>query len=113
MRLMVFVIALLAAFATWHHVSAQASDNAGLSRPVLTANFTHFPWTAGTHADAAFYSATGSTIPMFSYSFVGTKDNTTRSGTMVGTSPFASTLTASAINVVICPFESQHRIHRL
>jgi hypothetical protein len=42
---------------------------------------------------------------MFSYSITATKDNSTRTGVMVGTSPYAKPLTASTISTVIVPVQ--------
>ena len=63
------------------------------------------PWKQGTHSDAASQSLAGTTIPLFTYSFAATKDNSTRSGTMVGTSPFVTPLTGSTTPVVIVPLK--------
>lgn len=71
----------------------------------LNGYFLTEPWWQGTHGDAIFQSASGATIPLFSYSITSTKDNTTRTGTMVGTSPFASPLTGSTVPVVIVPIK--------
>ena len=63
------------------------------------------PWTGGTADSAMRASKAGSTIPLSTYSISVTKDNERkpRTGTIVGTSPFASNLSGSTINVVIIP----------
>ncbi len=81
-------------------VEAQAS-----LKPALTGYYTHVPWDGGTRADAAFQALSGTTIPMSTYSFVATKDNRTYTGTLVGTSPFASPKTGTTINAVIVPLK--------
>jgi hypothetical protein len=43
------------------------------------------------------------TLPMHTYSIFSTKDNTNRTGVMLGTSPFASPLTGTTISTVIIP----------
>ena len=63
------------------------------------------PWTDGTPEDAAFAARTGTTIPLSTYSFSPTKAKEKKplTGTLVGTSPFASSLSGSTINAVLVP----------
>jgi hypothetical protein len=58
--------------------------------PHLPIQTLSIPWDAGTAGEALFQASSGTTIPMFSYSFHATKDGSTRTGAMVGTSPFAA-----------------------
>ena len=71
----------------------------------LQGYYTHEPWTGGTPANAAFNALAGTTIPLFTYSYAATKDASTRNGTMVGTSPFAATLTGSTISTLVVPLK--------
>jgi len=94
-------LAALAIMGGQHELSAQEQ-----SAPMqLPGYYTHEPWEGGSHADAAMQAIAGATVPMFTYSITSTKDNTTRTGTMVGTSPFASTKTSTAIGVVVVPLK--------
>jgi hypothetical protein len=95
-------IAAIATIGARHHLFAQDSAQSAPQTP-LRGYYTSVPWTDGTDEDAAFQAAAGSTVPMFTYSITATKDNSTRKGTMVGTSPFASPLTATTISTVIVP----------
>jgi hypothetical protein len=85
---------------TRHYLFAQDSAQ---SAPPLRGYYTRVPWTEGNDDDAAFQSAAGTTIPMFTYKITASKDGSTRKGTMVGTSPFAATLTGTTISTVIVP----------
>jgi hypothetical protein len=67
------------------------------------AMFRSIPWSEGTIDDAMMHSAAGTTIPMATFTFTATKDNSTRSATIVGTSPFASPLASSTVPVVVVP----------
>jgi hypothetical protein len=63
------------------------------------------PWTGGTSADAQNASKAGATIPLSTWSFIATKSTGKKAstGTFVGTSPFAATLSGSTINAVVVP----------
>jgi len=78
----------------------EEASQTGLQLPAYTLTI---PWAEGTHGDAMFQSAVGSTIPMSTYSFAATKNGKTYTGTLVGTSPFATTLMGSSIPVVVVP----------
>jgi hypothetical protein len=98
--LTLFAAAALAIAVTQQNVSAQEQVP-----PVRLQDFhIHKPWQGGTHADAAIQALAGATIPMFNYSIVATKDGTTRTGTMVGTSPF-TTPASTSISVVVVPLK--------
>lgn len=99
----VLAMTVTATLGTWQYLSAQEQGLAGLSPTQLRGYFTHVPWDGGTHSDASFQTLAGLTIPMFSYSVTSTKDNTARTGTMVGTSPFTTPLAGTTINAVIIP----------
>jgi hypothetical protein len=62
-------------------------------------------WTEGTPEDALFAARSGTTIPLSTYSFDPTKVNEKKpmTGTIVGTSPFAPTLSGTTINAVVVP----------
>ncbi len=81
------------------------TDSSVQSAPQLHGYYTHVPWNEGTHSDALFQAANGTTIPLATYSIVATKDNRTYNGTIVGTSPFAGTKTAATINTVVVPLK--------
>ena len=97
-KILLAVIALLAATS----VFAQGRD--AIPAP-QGAFYGVKPWTGGASEDAAKASRAGSTIPMSSYSILATKDSgrKARTGTIVGTSPFASTLSGSTIKAVVVP----------
>lgn len=85
---------------------AQTDSSAQVATPPqLHGYYTHVPWTGGTHSDAQFQAAAGTTIPLATYSIVATKDNRTYNGTIVGTSPFAATKSGSTINTVVVPIK--------
>ena len=81
---------------------------ATLSAPQLNGYFATEPWTGAPKGTASAQSLTGApaatTIPMSTYSFATTKDGTTRTGTIVGTSPFAAPQ-SSTIPVVVVPLK--------
>lgn len=62
-------------------------------------------WNGGTAEDAVFASRSGATIPLSTYSIAPTKVKGKKplTGTLVGTSPFASSLSGSTINAVVVP----------
>jgi hypothetical protein len=62
-------------------------------------------WTGGTPEDALAAAKAGATIPLSTYSFSPTKVKQKRAltGTIVGTSPFAATLSGATINAVVVP----------
>lgn len=98
-------LAGLATIGSQQNLSAQ-----GPSTPLsLRAYYTHEPWQGGLaqfglpNEAALQAAASGSTIPMSAYSITATKDNSARSGTIVGTSPFASPLTGTTISTVVVP----------
>lgn len=93
-------IAAIATIGSRHYLFAQDAEQAA---PKLRGYYMSVPWTEGTGADAAFQAAIGSTIPMFNYTFHASKDNSTRTGTMVGTSPFVTPLAGTTISTVIVP----------
>lgn len=94
-----FAVAI-AAFACLDYLGAYPS-----APPVLNGFYLTLPWDGGSHAEAAFQALAGTTIPMSSYSFASTKDNSTRTGTIVGTSPFVTPLAGTSINAVIIPLK--------
>jgi hypothetical protein len=57
----------------------------------------------GSVQDALAAAAAGSTIPLTTGTFVGTKDNSAHTVTFVGASPLAATKTATYINFLIVP----------
>lgn len=101
--LSVFAIAAIAMLGTRQYLSAQDQAQAQPLAQQLKGYFTHVPWDGGTHADAAFQTAAGTTLQMFTYSITATKNNTTKTGTMVGRSPFAAPYTTTTIDAVIVP----------
>jgi len=84
------------------YLAAQEREDAP---PQLKGYYLTEPWTGGTQADAAFAALSATTIPMFTYSITATKDNSTRTGTMVGASPFVTPLTGTKISTVIVPLK--------
>src|SRR5579863_9719232 len=82
-----------------------AQDASAARKPELPAYFGVSPWTEGTHQDAVIQSAVSATIPMSGYSITATKDGKTYSGTIVGGSPFASTLTSTTLSAVVVPLK--------
>jgi hypothetical protein len=102
LTLTVLRIAAIAVICSPDYLYAQGPAEAA---PKLHAYFTVMPWTGGTAEDAMFQVRAGSTVPMFSYSITATKDNSTRTGLMVGTSPYANPLTSATIPAVIVPLE--------
>jgi hypothetical protein len=71
--------------------------------PVLHGFFAVAPWTEGSHTKALNQSAALATIPMSSYSITASKDGNSYSGTIVGGSPWASTLVTTQLNAVVVP----------
>ncbi len=67
------------------------------SRPI------DFQWAGDQNAAAIFQSAQGTTIPMSTFSRKASKDGKTYTSTIVGSSPFAATLTGTSINAVVIP----------
>lgn len=104
LALSVFAFAAIALLGTRQYLSAQEQAQAPVSEQ-LKGYYTHIPWDGGTHADAAFQTAAGTTIPMFTYSITATKNNSTKTGTMVGRSPFVAPYTSTTINAVIVPLK--------
>ena len=84
---------------------AALAQPAAPGRGRLHGSFAVVPWARGTHLDAMRQSASSATIPMSSYSIVAGKDGKTYSGTIVGGSPWASTLTSTTINAVVVPLK--------
>lgn len=68
------------------------------------------PWTGGSPEEAQAASKAGGTIPLSTYSIIATKDPLPRSkkpqsrtGTIVGTNPFATSLSGATIFAVLVP----------
>lgn len=93
-------LAALVTFGTQAPLLAQEA-----TQPKLHGYYTTIPWTGGSPTDALVSAAAGSTIPMSNYTITATKDNSTRSGVLAGTSPFASPLSSSTISVVVVPLK--------
>src|ERR1700722_7173639 len=71
----------------------------------LKAYYARKPWNRGSHKEAQLMALAGQTIPLATYSFKASKDGQTYSGTIVGTSPFASPLKSSTTNVTVIPLK--------
>jgi len=76
----------------------------------LKGYFRRKPWQEGGHYDAramalARLSGTPIVIPMSQYSVRASKDGRSYSGTIVGTSPFATPLAGSTTNLVVIPLK--------
>ena len=87
-------------------ILAVATRNFAQERPErLVSAHAAKPWTGGTAEDAVFASRSGATIPLSTYSIAPTKVKGKKplTGTLVGTSPFASSLSGSTINAVVVP----------
>jgi hypothetical protein len=56
-----------------------------------------------TAAEIVAQASTGTTIPMFTYTVTAAKDNSIRSGTMTGRSPFARGKTTTIVPTVLVP----------
>ena len=80
--------------------SAQTASSTSLSGTLPGYTIVE-PWTGGTHATAAVQSLAATTIPLSTYSITSTKDNTTRTGTIVGSSPFAAPSSTTIPTVVV------------
>lgn len=90
--------------------TSQKEETKVSQKPHLKGYFTRKPWKGGglkqVHTMAlARLAGTPQIIPMTTYSITATKDGQTYSGSIVGTSPFATTLTNSTTNVVIVPLK--------
>jgi hypothetical protein len=80
------------------------ANGQGKSEDHLPAYFGVATWTAGTHTDALRQSASGSTIPLSSYSWTASKDGKPYSGVLAGQSPISSSQTG-ALNAVVVPLK--------
>jgi hypothetical protein len=80
-------------------------QNKAARPPKLNLKYDSKPWADGTPESAARAAKMGATIPLSTYSITVTKDNErkARTGTIAGTSPFASTLSGSTINAIVIP----------
>lgn len=103
--------AVLAATLTSCQSSTNKNEQAKAPQKLhLNGYFKRRAWKGGGFKEAhkmalARLSGTPTVIPMSSYSVTSTKDGNTYSGSVVGTSPFATPLTGSTTNVVIIPLK--------
>jgi hypothetical protein len=74
-------------------------------KPHLKGRFRSIPWKRGTRSQALHMALAGQTIPLSQYTLASSKDGKSYIGTIVGTSPFASHLSASTINAVVVPLK--------
>jgi hypothetical protein len=69
----------------------------------LHAYYTVVPLHGATNEEALRGSAAATTVPMFSYSFTASRDSSTRTGVMIGRSPFAHGARTINIKTVLIP----------
>ncbi len=81
------------------------AQEAPTKRPALHGFFAVKPWSGGSRADALIQSAASATIPMSNYSITSSKDSNVYSGTIVGGSPWASSLSLTQLNAVVVPLK--------
>ncbi len=87
-------------------ILAVATKNFAQDRPErLIPKYGREPWTGGTPDDALAAARSGATIPLSTYSISPTKvkEKKLLTGTIVGTSPFATPLSGVTINAVVVP----------
>jgi hypothetical protein len=87
-------------------ILAVPTKNFAQDRPEkLTLKYEARPWTGGTPEDAVAAARSGATIPLSTYSIAPTKvkEKKPLTGTIVGTSPFATPLSGVTINAVVVP----------
>jgi hypothetical protein len=85
---------------------AQAQDqDETTASPQLKGYFLTIPWTEGAPEDAVSQALAGTTIPLSSYTIAATKDGKTFTGTIVGSSPFATTKAGTKVPVVVVPLK--------
>jgi hypothetical protein len=96
--ILIFCLATAAITATTVKLRAQTA-----AKPHLRAYSIAIPWKGGTADDAMAASTAGTTIPMASFNVVASKDGKTYKDVIVGQSPFATTLTATDVKVLVVP----------
>ncbi len=84
-------------------VAQQGAENLVMDNKVV--RYEKQPWTGGTLNDAVAAAKSGATIPLSTYSISPTKvkEKKALTGTIVGTSPFATPLTGTTIDAVLVP----------
>ena len=71
----------------------------------LKGYYRSLPWKQGGRKEAMRMALAGTTIPLAQYTFTASKDGQIYGGVLVGTSPFAKTLSGSTINAVVVPLK--------
>jgi hypothetical protein len=103
-------LALIAAFAAWVILAVGTTNFAQKKPDEASSIHLNKPWTDGTPEEAQAAANVGLTIPLSTYSLMATKDPIPknkklqpRTGTIVGTDPFAVALSGSTISAVVVP----------
>ena len=100
------VVMLLAVFPGCTSKSAKDEPTSVAGEKMhLKGYYRRIPWKQGGHKEAMLMAVAGTTIPMAQYSFTASKDGQKYTGVLVGSSPFAKTLTASTIHAVVVPLK--------
>jgi hypothetical protein len=96
--ILILCLATVALMVTQAKLHAQAA-----LQPPLKGYFGYIPWREGTAKDAMAASIAGTTIPLSSFSHTSSKDHVSYTDVIVGNSPFATTPTATTVNILLVP----------